>query len=1563
MASKRVGEICGSKGPTPTSVWPHPMNSAVVSSHFVGMPPPMEPIMRMPPPPGIYPYPMYPLGPHYGPRYVPPMQYFPGRMLPCLPPHPLVPHRPGTSNVALVKTMSATEPVVPGLAKVSPAAIIGKSKPDSITLASNTGVSKTAPSVNSEPVSTTAATQSIISSATPVIQSKSSKKITISRSNLVSLAENIRTTSDERQKKIMVNSECIPATCPSSDKKADATNLLKTITVGNVPCPLCGVYCGQKNRKQHAAVKHLPWYFALKFHKDEQVKKSKFAKQFLPVLGDYFVKKIKHPPLELFCNLLGKLLHGFLEMLSDALAIKQTEDLVELVKTLKLYPHKATEILDDEKLLIRAHRNFIGDKTAAISISPPNCLSAVLHWTTIVNIINRLPPTTLNTVQTFEKYTARNIIDKKLETGNTSDIVSRMANFQKMIRQRNPFSLWQLLDEYPKAAVTHLQGANGMTPVGYAIKMGCYESATILFMYGAQADQPDHSGWTPIRTEAKHGHLSSVQFLITWEASTQIQHAYDEASSQGHKSVCKLLVREFPNLKLELQATQPLKPSVQRPVEPVHKNHAKKTIVFKRASSQGKVCPLCERGNADVDHVTKHHFPWYAGLQHSSASENVSSRSELCLRILKGMYLSKNKRLPYSILTILGKLLHDMLVFIATNLELTSLDELLKFTLEHNLWSEVSPDTITWFSRCTIPALQLYIEKEENVLYSPPNCISALLHWETLFNLITRLPKTKQNTLLTLETFVWSKDNPTLPSLNGPIAQPPTQLKSAIHVPTPIRTQFMKHIDDGNVEEVSRALKAHPGLVYHQSPPSMSGIVANATVFSPMKSVADRALILKVLMLAGAPIDAVDKTGKTALHHAVGRADLFATSSLLLWGADMDIKAVGNQTPHDMARSHTLCLPLFEMARVHALEELTNLASYETCKVPDDAEKGENLTTKESGNDCKEPYTEDLCREVGDRPCDGRVEVAPSRELSSASKEKPPTTATNKHADNSSTNTTTTKKCTEWRCPICQTTSITGRQHSLEAHLPWYISLGKQFQHLIYGQRKTKLASKVASSMIASQSQSGRVKRALHSADPRVSCFVRLLGQLQEGLLKYITTHLGLSQSTELLNYAKANYMWSDKETLHSVDTLCIKAFQTYTNEESDIQIGPPNHVSALLHWNTLVNLISKLPKVYQDDILTLENYEICKTDCVRIVGTEKGPKVHMSLPSMDSVPYEQKETYMKAMSMSDLATVSYILNEWPVLAYYPIPMHNEACPVWFCLANYQYHVPAVLYLHGASPDQLDATGSAPIHNAVKKGDFKAVQFLLLLEADIGLLNNQGKTAFDIAREKKLQKITAYLEEEMLLRRNAVEQKCLMVKNIVSAGQVIDETEENGSNDNVDRPVLSRSGSLVDLTETDTTCGTETIATPSTSSFDFYKTVTFMESPKILQSSEEGRVSSKVSPGKAAMNEDFKLNDSIQTVEGDEDMSDMDLDCFIVLEDTEDCETTIKAQDKDDRLGSHTNNDTRMCDLTASVTEKDVKPKNETDDEDLSIMDLDSFLVLETISGSDDDCDETDCPI
>ena len=68
-----------------------------------------------------------------------------------------------------------------------------------------------------------------------------------------------------------------------------------------------------------------------------------------------------------------------------------------------------------------------------------------------------------------------------------------------------------------------------------------------------------------------------------------------------------------------------------------------------------------------------------------------------------------------------------------------------------------------------------------------------------------------------------------------------------------------------------------------------------------LASISGKRRVLKLLLRSDALIDTVDKNGRTALHHAVARANMGTARDLIKFKADVNVQATDLQTPLALA--------------------------------------------------------------------------------------------------------------------------------------------------------------------------------------------------------------------------------------------------------------------------------------------------------------------------------------------------------------------------------------------------------------------------------------------------------------------------------------------------------------------------------------------------------------------------------------------------------------------------------------------------------------------------------------
>ena len=275
-----------------------------------------------------------------------------------------------------------------------------------------------------------------------------------------------------------------------------------------------------KAKKFHIVSCHLPWYLGIRYHHDDFLAKTPLAKQLLPSVAVNFQLTSQFPPFTLFFQLIGKLCDSFLMLIASHLNLSRKEELLGYVIGLKFYPHSRAVIQSDDKLLMMAHMAYAKDTSDpnTLQISPPNSVSACLHWETLTNIISTLPPDTQEMFSKYEGYNGRNLVTRKaLSTPVTPNLIHRM---QSSIDKDSLQDLQGLLDECPNLATASMPNCNG-SPLQYALGLpGCkILCATMLCLYGANTEVLNYNRETAITHYARLHNLKAVKFLIDLASS------------------------------------------------------------------------------------------------------------------------------------------------------------------------------------------------------------------------------------------------------------------------------------------------------------------------------------------------------------------------------------------------------------------------------------------------------------------------------------------------------------------------------------------------------------------------------------------------------------------------------------------------------------------------------------------------------------------------------------------------------------------------------------------------------------------------------------------------------------------------------------------------------------------------------------------------------------------------------------------------------------------------------------------------------------------------------------
>ena len=170
---------------------------------------------------------------------------------------------------------------------------------------------------------------------------------------------------------------------------------------------------------------------------------------------------------------------------------------------------------------------------------------------------------------------------------------------------------------------------------------------------------------------------------------------------------------------------------------------------------QKKQCPICfQRPSCKLSHhVISNHLPWFANP--------CQACWECQIPVLQISHFNRHQKVTNYFGGEFRKvhenewvgLVNHMLWFIADTLKLPGVPALLQFVRSNpELW----PDYDVEFQEDVKALIDLFQRingfEAMNYMMSPPNCVTALLHWCILLNLICRLPPKAQEDIRIINT-------------------------------------------------------------------------------------------------------------------------------------------------------------------------------------------------------------------------------------------------------------------------------------------------------------------------------------------------------------------------------------------------------------------------------------------------------------------------------------------------------------------------------------------------------------------------------------------------------------------------------------------------------------------------------------------------------------------------------------------------------------------------------------------------------------------------------------------
>ena len=141
--------------------------------------------------------------------------------------------------------------------------------------------------------------------------------------------------------------------------------------------------------------------------------------------------------------------------------------------------------------MVKSHLMYL-DEAMTVQVSPPNCSSAVLHWTCLFNIFGKMTWQQRTTMSAFEPFKEiAPLKEKIMPAGFTKNLFSgrsemiRKKEFWNAIEKGDMEMLWKILLENRKFVYMSGTSNEDFSPVHAAIAKGQSMAARLLLFFGS----------------------------------------------------------------------------------------------------------------------------------------------------------------------------------------------------------------------------------------------------------------------------------------------------------------------------------------------------------------------------------------------------------------------------------------------------------------------------------------------------------------------------------------------------------------------------------------------------------------------------------------------------------------------------------------------------------------------------------------------------------------------------------------------------------------------------------------------------------------------------------------------------------------------------------------------------------------------------------------------------------------------------------------------------------------------------------------------------------------------